>query len=1013
MMRLPGSVRLNLILVVLTGVLPMLAVVLGSGWERRNHEIEEAALTTQRLADVLALQQEAETARLQSVLAALAQEKAVLARDAEACDRLFRTALSVNPGYANFMLAAPDGEVLASALPFTRQTLSDRKEFREALRDGTFSVGEYTIGKISGAQILPFAYPVRDAAGATTGVLVATVRLRDISKLVERTLLPHGSFAGMVDHEGRRLYRYPPLEGAGLGTSIAPGIWQTVQSAGPRKLFTETGAEGMRRIYALRRVSLNGATPYLNILAGIPEAAALDLADAVTRRYLCWLAASLLLSLCLAWIVGKYGIHARLQRMALTARRIGEGELSARSGLTETSGSLGLLARSMDRMAQHLEAERDALVKTRDARDVEAKRRVALMDASGDGIVIIDGEHRVVEANRRFAEMLGRDPSEVVGLYTWDYEATMPEADIRRDFQRPTRVKRTFETRHRRKDGTTFPVEVSAHGNAVFGEQYFFAVVRDITERKQAERALRESEERYRALFENSLDAIAVQEGLPPRFTWVNPAFCALFGLTAEEAYALTAENIWSIIHPDDREMVRESLLDRLAGRRDSVRHRFRVVRKDGEPRWVDVTGRRLGGEDKAMNMSIYRDATEEERRRELLAQAKAQAEAASQAKDEFLANMSHELRTPLNGILGMLQLLQGTGLDEEQAGYARLAVQSGRRLTRLLSDLLDISRIEIGKLAIANDLFDLRRAVEEVRELFLPAASQAGINCTLNVDPRLPSLVAGDAARLQQVLTNLVGNALKFTRQGSVAIELHPLPAGREDQARVLFSVSDTGEGMSDAVIAVLFEPFTQGSQGYSRAYQGAGLGLSICKRLVSLMGGTIAVESEEGAGTAVHFCLAFGRPATRQEQPEPPSLPRDKPPAGRRILMAEDDALTRMAVQRLLERKGYAVTLAGDGKAAVEALARETFDLVLMDIQMPVMDGMEATRRIRAGEAGPEAAGVPIVAMTAYAMTGDREKFLLAGMDDYVAKPLDIEALLAVVGRVGKRRGSDAPPS
>ena len=219
-----------------------------------------------------------------------------------------------------------------------------------------------------------------------------------------------------------------------------------------------------------------------------------------------------------------------------------------------------------------------------------------------------------------------------------------------------------------------------------------------------------------------------------------------------------------------------------------------------------------------------------------------------------------------------------------------------------------------------------------------------------------------------------------------------------------MLFSVADTGQGMTAEVLARVFAPFTQGSQGYSRAYQGAGLGLSICKRLVSLMGGSIAVESEEGAGTSVHFCLTFGRP----EAPDDVGAaapPPGAPTKNRNILLVEDDALTRLAVRRLLEKKGHAVALAGDGKAAVAALSREAFDLVLMDIQMPVMDGVEATRRIRAGEAGPEAAGVRIVAMTAYAMAGDKEKFLLAGMDDYVAKPLDIDVLLAVIDRAGRR--------
>ena len=233
-------------------------------------------------------------------------------------------------------------------------------------------------------------------------------------------------------------------------------------------------------------------------------------------------------------------------------------------------------------------------------------------------------------------------------------------------------------------------------------------VVRDITARKRVEQALQESEERYRTLFESSLDAIAVLEGLPPRITWVNPAFCDLFGYTPEEAYAFDADDIWETAHPDDRERVRQSLLKRLSGERDATRSRFRIRCKDGSIRWVDVTGRHLHG-GKAMTMSIYRDVTEEQETRDLLDVAKTQAEAASQAKSEFLANMSHEIRTPLNGIIGMLQLLRDAALPPELANYARMALQASQRLTRLLSDILDISRIEAGKLAVAAEPFDLR----------------------------------------------------------------------------------------------------------------------------------------------------------------------------------------------------------------------------------------------------------------------------------------------------------------
>jgi PAS domain S-box-containing protein len=1002
MIRLPGSIRLNLILVVLAGVLPVLAVVLGSGWERRNHEIEHASLTLQRLAEYYTHQQQTETARLQTILVALAQDNAVRTLDAAACDRIFRNVLTANPNYVNFALMAHDGEALASALPFTKQNLSNRKEFQEAMATGRFAVGEYAVGKVSGVQVLPFAQPVRDAAGNICGVLIATLRLQDLTTVFNQARLPENSFVGLADRDGRRLYRHPPIQDSGIGQPIALDVWTKIQSTKTRELFIATGTDGIRRVYAASRISLQDETPYLNIFVGIPEQRIISQADAVTGRSLVWLSGSLLLSLGLAWLVGKYGIHTRLDTLARTAQQIGSGDLSARSGLTETAGSLGMLARSIDMMAQNLETDHAALVKARDAMEHEIQRRTALMDISGDGILIIDSNHRVIEANRRFAEMLGSTLAEVIGLYTWDYEAVMPETEIRSRFARTSQVCATFESIHRRKDATTFPVEVSAHGSMVCGEQLVLAVVRDISERKKAERALQESEERYRALFDNSLDAIAVQEGVPPRITWVNPAFSQLFGYTAEEIYAMDSEEIWNLIHADDRETERQGLLGRLSGQRDSVRYSFRIVKKNGACRWVDMTGQRLRGSGKQMSMSIYRDITEAHETHALLAQAKAQAEAASQTKNDFLANMSHELRTPLNGILGMLHLLQSSGLNPEQAEYTQLATQASKRLTRLLADILDISRIEAGKLTIAPAPFNIRAVTNDIYELLLPVARQSGVGCSVTIDARIPETVIGDGARLQQILTNIIGNALKFTQQGHVVIELYPLPASKPDQYHILFSVTDTGAGISDATLPSLFSPFTQGSQGYRRDHQGAGLGLSICKRLVGLMGGNLTIESEEGVGTTVCFCLPFGLPGASSPKPVQSIQPPRPALRGYALLLVEDEPLTRLATRLILEKHNHTVLLADNGQAALQLAADNALDLILMDIQMPVMDGLEAARRIRHGEAGPDKAGIPIIAMTAYAMGGDRDAFLGSGMDDYVSKPIDFAALDAAISRV-----------
>ena len=483
----------------------------------------------------------------------------------------------------------------------------------------------------------------------------------------------------------------------------------------------------------------------------------------------------------------------------------------------------------------------------------------------------------------------------------------------------------------------------------------------------------------------------------------------------------IDARDSWSVrelldrVHPEDMAAVRRALDEALQGRSDRYLVEHRIAARGGWI-WIESVGMitERNPEGKPLRLTGRNiDITARRKMHEDMAQARAQAEASSQAKSEFLANVSHEVRTPLNAVMGLTRLLQQSSLNPEQRQYLDLIDRSASTLLALLNDILDLSKIEAGKLVFEQIRFDIGRWVREAVALHTPAAQAKGLRVDVDIADDVPRKLEGDPGRLRQILSNLVSNAVKFTESGRILVTVRLAPdqtGAQRDQLRLLFAVRDSGVGIPQDKQQQIFEAFTQADASTTRRYGGTGLGLAICARLVAMMGGSIHVLSRPGEGSTFRFTANFEQAAaeihvmTELAPLEPAGR------AGQRVLLAEDHAINELLMRKLLAQMGYEVTVARDGQEAVRCWQSQPFDLVLMDVQMPVMSGFEATAQIRALEAADAGRRhTPIVALTAHAMAGYREKCLAAGMDAYVSKPVSPALLVQAIDEATRPQ---APP-
>jgi PAS domain S-box-containing protein len=639
----------------------------------------------------------------------------------------------------------------------------------------------------------------------------------------------------------------------------------------------------------------------------------------------------------------------------------------------------------------------------------------ALFEQAADGIVITDIQGNFQFANPAFLAMTGYPRGEVIGQSTRLLSSGMMPADFYRALWVTIRAGQVWqgELINRRKDGTLYSEEMQitplrdANGETTG----YLAIKHDVTERKQAERALRSSEERFRQLAETIREVFRIIPIAADETLYVSPAYEQIWGRSLESIYHNPSSWI-DAVHPDDREQAGDLAIKQMHG--EHVEAEYRIEALDGTEKWIrdrafpirDQSGELI------RIVGIAEEITQQKLHEIELVRARHEADAANQAKSEFLANMSHEVRTPMNGVIGMTGLLLDTELTPEQRRIAEIARASGESLLQLINDILDFSKIEVKKLELEIIDFDLRSLLDHLASILSATASAKGIELRCIADPAVPTQLLGDPGRLRQILTNFVGNAIKFTEKGEVVVRVAVVEEA-ESNCLLRFSVRDSGIGIAQDKIGILFDKFTQADVSTTRKYGGTGLGLAISKQLAELMGGSVGVTSQEGKGSEFWFtarlglCLGLGGQAL--------SVALEGETAfclKGRILVAEDNSTNREVALGMLRKLGLRADAVANGAEAIGALESIPYDLVLMDMRMPVMDGIEAARQIRDPRSKVLNHDIPIIALTANAMRSDRDGCLAAGMNDFVPKPIMMGALRDALSR-WLRTGDAAIPT